>query len=83
MKNPARRAGVRHVEVNAHGRTIRALGHAGGAGDDLHLAICADLQAFLTKRMEGHSGSAIIMDIETGELLSLVRVLTLMSSAAV
>ena len=65
--------GVRHVEVNAHGRTIRELRtRPGEPGDDLHLAICADLQAFLTKRMEGHSGSAIIMDVETGELVSLV-----------
>lgn len=65
--------GVRHVEVNAHGRTIRELrSRPGEAGDDLHLAICADLQNFLTKRMSGHSGSAIIMDVETGELISLV-----------
>lgn len=65
--------GVRHVEVNAYGRTIRELRtRPGEAGDDLHLAICADLQNFLTQRMQGHSGSAIIMDVETGELLSLV-----------
>lgn len=65
--------GVRHVEVNAHGRTIRELRtRPGTPGDDLHLAICADMQRFLTKRMQGHSGSAIIMDVETGELLSMV-----------
>ena len=32
----------------------------------------APIYKLFTKRMEGHSGSAIIMDVETGELLSLV-----------
>ena len=66
-------AGVRHVEVNAYGRTIRELRTRPGVpGDDLHLAICADMQRYLTKRMQGQSGSAVVMDVENGELVSMV-----------
>ena len=65
--------GVRHVEVNAYGRTIRELRtRPGKPGEDLHLTISADMQRYLTERMQGHSGSAIIMDVDTGELVSLV-----------
>lgn len=65
--------GVRHVEVNAYGRTIRELrSRPGQAGDDINLSICADMQNFLSARMARHSGSAIIMDVHNGELISLV-----------
>lgn len=65
--------GVRHVEVNAYGRTIRELrSRPGEAGDDINLSICADMQNFLNTRMARHSGSAVIMDIQNGELISLV-----------
>lgn len=65
--------GVRHVEVNAFGRTIRELrSRPGQPGDELHMAICADMQKYVTGRMEGHSGSVIVMDVENGELITLV-----------
>lgn len=65
--------GVRHVEVNAFGRTIRELrSRPGTPGDELHLAMCADMQSYVTKRMQGHSGSVIVMDVDNGELVTLV-----------
>ena len=61
--------GVRHVEVNVHGRAVRELkAEPGEAGDDLQLALDLKLQKFAAERMQGHSGSAIVMDVETGEL---------------
>ena len=65
--------GVRHVEVNVHGRTVRELRtRPGQSGDDLALSINLDLQKFTAERMGGHSGSAIVMDIETGEIITMV-----------
>ena len=65
--------GVRHVEVNVHGRTVRELRtRPGTSGDDLALSVNLDLQKYTAERMRGHSGSAIVMDIETGEIITMV-----------
>ena len=65
--------GVRHVEVNAIGRTVRELqSEAGKKGRDLALSIDLDLQNFTTTRIKGQSGSALVMDIHNGELISMV-----------
>lgn len=65
--------GVRHVEVNVHGRTVRELrAEPGQPGDDLQLALDLDLQKFTAQRMEGHSGSTVVMDVETGEIRVMV-----------
>ena len=63
-------AGVRHVEVNAHGRTVRELAFDPGLpGADIELTLDINLQKFAHERMAGHSGSAIVMDTQTGDLL--------------
>ena len=65
--------GVRHVEVNAIGRTVRELqSEPGEKGRDLALSIDLDLQNFAAERMKGHSGSAMVMDIHNGEMVSMV-----------
>ena len=67
-------AGVRHVEVNAHGRTVRELAFdPGQPGADIELTLDIGLQKFAHERMAGHSGSAIVMDTQTGDLLCRFR----------
>ena len=67
--------GVRHVEVNALGRTVRELqSEPGQKGQDLSLSIDLELQEFAAKRLEGHSGSAVVMDIHNGEMVTMVSV---------
>ena len=65
--------GVRHVEVNAVGRTVRELqSDPGEKGRDLSLSIDLDLQKYANERLKGHSGSVVVMDIHSGELVSMV-----------
>lgn len=64
--------GIRHLEVNAYGRTVRELrSKPGETGSDVALSIDLGLQDFASKRMAGHSGSAMVMDVETGEMLAM------------
>jgi penicillin-binding protein 2 len=66
-------AGVRHLEVNANGRTVRELSAEGGeAGEDVRLTIDADLQAVATKRLGQRSGSVVVMDVRTGDIMCMV-----------
>jgi penicillin-binding protein 2 len=68
-------AGVRHVEVNARGRTVRELEtNPGQPGQSMALSIDVELQRLVSQRLAGHSGSAVVMDIETGELLAMASV---------
>ncbi|SFS22368.1 penicillin-binding protein 2 [Yoonia litorea] len=63
------KAGSRQVEVNASGRVIRSLGQIdSAAGEDVQLTIDTSLQSYAQDRLAGESASAIVMDIETGEL---------------
>ena len=67
------KAGIRHIEVNALGRTIREIkGTAGIAGDDLHLTLDLDLQAATQKRLGTESAAAVLIDLLDGDLLALV-----------
>lgn len=64
--------GVQQLEVNARGRTVRELQtKPGQAGEDLVLALDLDLQKYAGERLDGHSGSALVMDVETGEMLTM------------
>ncbi len=66
-------AGNRRVEVNAYGRIIRELArNEGKPGVDTTLTIDADLQHMAYKRLGGESGSIVVVDVHTGEILSLV-----------
>ncbi|MEM9428782.1 MAG: penicillin-binding protein 2 [Pseudomonadota bacterium] len=63
-------AGNSRIEVNAMGRVMRELERSeGAAGQDVHLTIDRDLQAYALERMNGESAAAVVIDTETGDLL--------------
>jgi len=63
-------AGVRHLEVNANGRTVRELSLEGGAsGQDVQLTIDVDLQNFAAKALGRLSGSVVVLDTRNGDVL--------------
>jgi penicillin-binding protein 2 len=74
------RAGAVQVEVNAVGRVVRELDRTEGqAGDNLLLTIDLDLQRFAADRLEAQqansehkSGSVVVIDIVTGDILAMV-----------
>lgn len=69
------KAGAARVEVNAFGRVVRDLKRDDGlAGAPLHLTIDDDIQRFAAMRLEGEAASAIVMGVETGEILALASV---------
>ncbi len=68
-------AGTSRVEANAYGRVIRELNRQeGSAGDDLELTIDVELQKYAVERMGTESAAAVIIDIHTGDVLSMVSV---------
>jgi penicillin-binding protein 2 len=70
-------AGSRRIEVNAAGRVMRELSRReGGEGANLRLTIDARLQNYANLRMQGESASAVVMDVENGDILSLSSVPT-------
>ena len=69
-------AGTSHVEVNAMGRVIRELSRQDGEpGRELVLTLDTGLQNFLHQRlMSARSAAAVVMDVESGEVLALSSV---------
>ncbi|MEL6464292.1 MAG: penicillin-binding protein 2 [Pseudomonadota bacterium] len=66
------KAGARRVEVNAAGRIMRELDRQDGiAGSDMQLTIDSKLQSYVQARLNGESASAVVMDAQTGDLLSI------------
>ncbi len=60
------------VEVNAVGRVVRELERDPGAsGETLVSTIDARLQQFVQNRMGEDTGGAVVMDVETGDVLAL------------
>ena len=67
------KAGVSRVEVNATGRVMRELNRTQGkSGENIHLTIETNLQKFASERLKEMSASSVLMDIGSGEILSLV-----------
>jgi penicillin-binding protein 2 len=67
------RGGVRQIEVNAHGRVIRELDRREGTpGADIELTLDMDIQRFAQERLKDESASAVLMDVQTGEILAFV-----------
>ncbi len=67
--------GSRHVAVNSVGREIETLGEIAPAeGQGLQLTIDYDLQKAAEDafRLEGFEGAAVVLDPQTGDVLSLV-----------
>ncbi len=69
-------AGTSQIEVNAYGRVIRELNREEGKpGDELVLTIDGGLQTFVHQRLQGEkSASAVVLDVENGDVLSLASV---------
>ena len=66
--------GNREVEVNSSGRIIREISkNLSTKGKELNLSIDSKIQKYLTSRIAEHkAGSIVLLDIETGEILSMV-----------
>ena len=66
------KAGTKRIEVNAVGRVMRELGRVEGrAGANLQLTIDSALQNFVQARLGEESASAVVMDIEHGDILAI------------
>ncbi len=62
-------AGNQQVEVNALGRVMRELDRRPGEpGADVQLAVDSRLQSYVEARMAGESASAVVIDLENGDL---------------
>lgn len=61
-------------EVNAYGEAIRTLSfQKGQVGEDILLTLDTELQQFLYQKLQPHkSGAAVVLDVNTGEVLGLV-----------
>jgi len=65
--------GSSQVEVNALGRVIRELDRQEGQpGVEVQLTIDLELQRYITKRLGDYSASCVVVDVHSGEVLSLV-----------
>lgn len=66
-------AGVRSVEVNVHGMHISEVSRKESvAGKDVMLTMDARLQKFVAERLGEESGSVVVMDVKTGDVLAFV-----------
>lgn len=66
------KAGTRQIEINAAGRVMRELGREEFTpGNDLQLTIDHGLQNYAQARLAGDSAGAVVMDVETGDILAL------------
>lgn len=66
-------AGARRVEQNAAGRIMRELGRTEGrSGADVQLTIDAGLQNFTQARLGTESASAVVMDVNNGDIIAAV-----------
>ena len=67
--------GVRKTEVNAFGRSVRILEDTPPIpGEDIHLTIDSRLQKYAMDIFGDESGSLILTNVNTGEILALVSV---------
>lgn len=65
--------GSSRVEVNALGRMIRELSrHEGQPGAEVMLTIDLKLQSLASRRLGDESAAAVVMDVDAGDVLSMV-----------
>lgn len=65
-------AGVSEVEVNAVGRVVRELSREEGEpGSEVALALDLEVQRFAYDRLGEESGSVVVLDIKTGDVLAM------------
>jgi len=72
-ENLVGKAGSREIEVNSSGRTIREISkQMSEKGDDITLTFDARLQKYLHEQLSNHrAGSIVVMDIASGDILSM------------
>jgi len=71
-RNLRGRAGIRRVEVNASGRIMRELSRDDPqSGAEIQLTVDAGLQNYTEARLGGESAGAVVIEVETGEVLTL------------
>ena len=67
--------GARRSEVSARGKLIRDLAtRPDVTGSTIHLTIDAGLQAYAARRLGTNSGSAVVIECATGDILAMVSV---------
>ena len=67
------KAGTKRVEQNAAGRVIRELNRREGEpGKDIQITTDSHLQSYIHARLNGESAAVVVMDCETGDVLSTV-----------
>ncbi len=67
------RPGARRVEVTAHGRLVKTLATRPDVpGRTERLTIDAGLQEYAARRLGTNSGSAVVLDCHSGEILAMV-----------
>ncbi|GGW31196.1 peptidoglycan glycosyltransferase [Gemmobacter lanyuensis] len=67
------KAGQKRIEVNSVGRVMRELERVeGNPGENIRLTIDADIQNFTQVRLGTESAAVVAMDVETGDILSIV-----------
>ncbi|MBI1210560.1 MAG: penicillin-binding protein 2 [Alphaproteobacteria bacterium] len=65
--------GAAQVEVNAYGRVIRELSRREGEpGQDVVMTLDMEIQKLTEEHLRGQSGSAVMMDVNNGEVISIV-----------
>lgn len=65
--------GMRKSEINAMGRTVRILEETPPIpGGDVFLTIDSRLQNYATRLMSQYAASAVVINVQTGEILALV-----------
>ena len=65
-------AGSSQLEVNAAGRVVRELDRKDDEpGSDLTLAVDLDLQQLTVQRLGSESGAAVVVDVDSGEILAM------------
>lgn len=66
------RAGTKRIEVNAAGRVMRELGRdESTSGSDIQLTIDHRLQNFAHARLAEESAGAVVIDVNTGDLVAM------------
>lgn len=66
------RAGIKRMEVNAHGVPVSELSRdEGKPGQDIYLTLDKRLQSFASERLKLESGSAIVVDVANGDILAM------------
>lgn len=65
-------AGNKRIEVNSVGRVMRELERVEGEpGADIRLTIDADVQNFVQARLGNESAAAVVIDVQTGDIIAI------------